>query len=134
MSQKSSLLKSQRPLSPHLTIYRPQITSVMSILHRITGVILFLGSWLIASWVVVNVYCDATLFNDLLSSVLGKLFMGFWSLVLYYHMLNGVRHLFWDIGKGYAITTLTKSGIAVILGAFILTILTWIPILFGGNA
>lgn len=115
----------QRPLSPHLMIYKPQISSVLSITHRITGFGLFIGALLLAWWIVLTVYGCTKCINPLIFSVPGKTFLVLWTLALYYHMLNGIRHLFWDAGKGFQLCAMRKSGYAVIFGAGALTVLSW---------
>jgi len=119
-----------RPLSPHLSIYKPQISSVLSILHRITGAYLFLGMLTLVWWIVICVYSsfnpEIARWNFILSSVFGKLLVFGWTAALFYHKLNGIRHLFWDAGKGYSIKTMTISGISVVVGTFILTMISWI--------
>lgn len=127
MSNKEKHIQDQRPLSPHLTIYKPQITSVLSISHRLAGIALFLGTWLLAVWIILNAYGCGDCINALISSGLGKFFLFLWSAALYYHLLNGIRHLFWDVGLGFKIATVNKSGIAVILGTLALLLITWCP-------
>lgn len=123
MSEKAALANN-RPLSPHLTIYKPQITSMLSIAHRGTGVFLFLGVSLLVWWLVSSVYSDAQVWN-LFDSPVGYIFLGFWSFSLFYHLLNGIRHLFWDMGKGFELKTVTYSGITVVVGSVLLTALSW---------
>lgn len=117
-----------RPLSPHLTIYKPQITSVLSILHRGSGVFLSLGIPLIIYWLYAlssgpAAYETAAGF---FSNWFVKFFLFLWTAAFYYHFCNGIRHLFWDMGKGFDLENLRKSGIAVLAAAGVLTILTWI--------
>ena len=126
MSKKNKDNQDKRPLSPHIGIYKPQITSVLSISHRITGLALYAGAILLAWWIIANVYGCATCINPLIESVVGRTFLIFWSFALFYHMLNGIRHLFWDMGKGFEIKTVNKSGIMVVIGAFALTAISWI--------
>lgn len=118
----------QRPLSPHLQIFRPMLTWVMSIAHRITGVLLVIGLlplvyWLVAAATGPEAYAHA---QDLLGSMLGMLLLFLWTLAFYYHLGNGIRHLFWDAGYGFEIPTAYKSGKAVIVATIVLTLLTWI--------
>lgn len=116
-----------RPVSPHLQIYRPQLTSVLSILHRITGIILALGSILIALWLSsIAYYPDLSdrIFG-LLSGVAGRIFLFTWTLTLFYHLCNGIRHLFWDSVRGFEIRQVYRSGWAAITGTFVLSILVW---------
>lgn len=114
-----------RPLSPHLTIYRPQYTSVLSILHRITGVALSLGAGLVVWWLVAAAtgpdyfaYADG-----MLTSWAGQIVLIGSAWALCYHTANGIRHLFWDMGYGFALGTAEKSGYAVVVASVVLTVL-----------
>ena len=122
------MAQSDRPLSPHLQVYKWQITMVMSIVHRITGVGLGLGTLLLAYWVMAAAAGPVPFgtAQDLIGSWLGRLvLLGFtWSLV--YHFLNGIRHLFWDIGKGFELRVLNASGWTVIVLSVVITVLMWI--------
>ena len=125
-------MSKQRPLSPHLQIYRPEITSILSIFHRITGITLSVGSILLVLWIFTlslgkSYYEYYTMFSQSWIGVL--IFIGF-TFVLNYHLSNGIRHLFWDLGYGYELATVYKSGFAVILSSIILTVIIWIGILF----
>jgi succinate dehydrogenase / fumarate reductase, cytochrome b subunit len=93
--------KDNRPLSPHLSIYRPQISSVLSIMHRITGLALFVGTALITFWLWSAAYAPAfySTFHAGLNSPFGQICLLGWTLAFYYHLGNGIRHLFWDMGK-----------------------------------
>ncbi len=118
---------SNRPVSPHIQIYRPQLTSVLSILHRMTGIVLALGSILIAVWFSSIAY-NRELFEAaflLLSGVWGRLFLFLWTLALFFHLCNGIRHLFWDAGHGFEIAQVYRSGWSVVIGAFALTFIVW---------
>jgi len=118
---------SSRPLSPHLGIYRWQISMVLSILHRITGLALFAGTALMMIWLWSAAYAPAfyvTLHSGL-ASTLGKLCLFGWTLAFYYHLGNGIRHLFWDIGKGFSLPVMTRSGWAVIIFTLLMTAATW---------
>jgi succinate dehydrogenase / fumarate reductase cytochrome b subunit len=117
-----------RPLSPHLQIYRWQITSVLSILHRLSGVALAVGTlvlvyWLIAAAIGVEQFATAQM---LVGSVLGRLLLFGWSLALFYHLANGIRHLFWDMGAGFELATVTRSGWAVLVVTLALTLAAWL--------
>ncbi|NBC33276.1 MAG: succinate dehydrogenase, cytochrome b556 subunit [Alphaproteobacteria bacterium] len=117
-----------RPLSPHLQIYRPQITSVLSILHRMTGVALTLGTLLIAYWLIAAA-SGAEAFaaaQDWIGSFLGVLLLLAWSFSLFYHLCNGVRHLAWDLGLGLEIETVTQTGWVTVAVAGGLTLVAWI--------
>ena len=119
-----------RPLSPHLSVYRPQITSVLSISHRATGVAMIFGFILIAIWVVALAIGEGAFnsVNSLYATWLFKLAFFAWSFALYYHFCNGIRHLFWDAGRGFALENVTRSGIAVLVCASVFTIITWVLI------
>lgn len=117
-----------RPLSPHLQIYRPQLTSVLSILHRITGLLLALGSVLIAWWfwsVMLGGESYATA-SDFFTSWFGWLLIFLWALCTFYHLCNGIRHLFWDAGLGLELSQAYLSGKIVVGAAFLLTILAFL--------
>ncbi|MBK5933261.1 succinate dehydrogenase subunit C [Rhodovulum imhoffii] len=120
------LNRGNRPLSPHLQIYRPQITSVTSIFTRITGNALIVGAILIVWWFIAaakgpEAYARA---NWFLTSWLGDgvMFLSLWA--LWYHGLAGIRHLIWDTGHGLELETAQKLGMAVIVGSGVLTLLT----------
>jgi len=120
--------QANRPLSPHLQIYRPQITSVLSILHRLTGVALALGLvmlvwWLEAAALGVAPFDDVQAFAG---SFLGRLLLFGWSFSLFYHLSNGIRHLFWDAGLCYELATVHRTGWAVVIAAVVLTLIAWI--------
>ncbi|KFL37800.1 succinate dehydrogenase, cytochrome b556 subunit [Arenimonas donghaensis] len=127
----------ERPLSPHLQVYKPQITMVMSILHRITGVVLALGSLLLVAWLVA-VAGGAAGFEharSVLASVPGQIMLFGLSACLVYHFLNGIRHLAWDAGHGYDIPRLYASGYAVAVLTLVLTGgLWWLGLRMGGAA
>ncbi|WP_119167539.1 succinate dehydrogenase, cytochrome b556 subunit [Algihabitans albus] len=118
----------KRPLSPHLQVYRPQLTSVLSILHRITGLALAGGTlllvwWLVAAAVGPEAYASATGF---IGSWLGLFMLLGWSAALFYHLANGIRHLVWDAGYGFELETVYRSGWAVVIATIALTALAWI--------
>ncbi len=115
--------RGNRPLSPHLTIYRPQLTSMSSILVRITGNALIVGIVLIIWWLLAA-SSNADYFaiaNGVITSWFGDLVLlgSLWA--LWYHFLGGVRHLIWDTGRGLELETAEKLGWAVIIGSFVLT-------------
>jgi succinate dehydrogenase / fumarate reductase cytochrome b subunit len=125
-----------RPLSPHLQVYSWQITMTMSILHRATGVALSVGAVALVAWLVAAASgaeaFDA--FNQGMNSVVGGILACGWVFCLYYHMLNGIRHLFWDAGKGFSMEALYRGGYAVIAVSTVLTAITWYCLLVGGAA
>lgn len=123
----------QRPLSPHLSIYKLQITSGTSILHRITGAFLFLGiiifSWMIFCLVYFPGITDNITYffqENAMLLLLFKAAMFGWCFALYYHLLNGIRHLFWDMGKGLNIHVATITGKLTLLTSVLLTIISWV--------
>ncbi len=123
----------QRPLSPHLQVYKPQITSTLSIIHRATGVVNAIGGLFVAAWLV-SVASDADCFawsQQILASWFGMLSLFAFSASLIYHLLNGIRHLLWDIGWGMEIETVQKTGYLVVALAVILTALLWFLALRG---
>ena len=117
----------KNPLSPHLQIYRWQISSLLSITHRITGMLNLLGLIFISVWISSAGMGENLFecFSVFLKSFIGKfILIGFiWSMS--YHLLSGIRHLFWDLGYGYEIKTANLSGIIVIIGSLFLTIILW---------
>lgn len=118
----------KRPISPHLQIYRPQITSVLSIFHRITGVGLVFGLLLIVLWFA-SVACGVESFimmDGFLMSWFGKLILFGFTLALSYHFCNGLRHLWWDKGWGFDAEQVTKSGYLMLFAALVLTICIWL--------
>ena len=117
----------QRPLSPHMQVYRWQITMVMSILHRATGIALTAGAFGLAWWLVMLATGpdEAQRAMDVVSSPIGLLFLFAFSLALVYHLLNGIRHLAWDIGRGYDIPTVYNSGYTVAILTVMLTAALW---------
>ena len=115
----------QRPLSPHLQVYRPQLTSVMSILHRGTGVLLAMGAFALAAWLLaVAGSVDAfDFFRNLAGSAIGEVALLAVTAALVYHFLNGIRHLLWDIGWGFEIPRVYASGYVVLGLTVIITVL-----------
>ncbi|HEV2334238.1 MAG TPA: succinate dehydrogenase, cytochrome b556 subunit [Stellaceae bacterium] len=116
-----------RPLSPHLQIYRWQLTSVLSILHRFAGVALTLGAILLVWWFGAaadgpEAYAGVQAF---LGSWLGRLLLFGWSLALFYHLCNGLRHLWWDTGRGFELKTAYASGWTVVGATIVLTLIAW---------
>lgn len=123
----------ERPLSPHLQVYRWQITMVMSILHRATGVTLTIGAFGLAWWLLAMAAGgeQATRAAACLASPLGMVALFGFSLALVYHLLNGIRHLLWDIGWGFEIAEVYKSGYAVAVLTVLLTAVIWFLALGG---
>lgn len=120
--------RGDRPLSPHLSIYRPQITAISSILTRITGNALIVGALLVVWWLLAastsQAYFDTA--NAVITSWFGDLVMSLCVLGLWYHYLAGLRHLYYDAGHGLDIETAEKLGWACIVGSVVLTVITLI--------
>ncbi len=118
--------RGNRPLSPHISIYRPQITSVLSILHRITGVGMSVTAVLIVWWFIAAATgADQFAFIDgILTSWVGVMVMVASLWALWFHFFNGIRHLRWDAGVGMGIGESTRSGKIVIALSIVMTILT----------
>ena len=119
-----------RPLSPHLQVYRPQLTSVMSIMHRASGAVLATGSLLVALWLVA-LAAGAAVFNPVAAAMqhpLGQFVMFGYSLALVYHGLNGIRHLMWDLRIGLEIKQVYQSGYLVLGLTFLVTAALWLAV------
>ena len=125
-----------RPISPHLQVYKPQLTSVLSILHRITGVALAVGTILLVYWLIAaasgpEAFASA---EALIGSWLGRILLFGWTIALYFHLSNGIRHLFWDAGFGFELKTVYASGWTAVALAVALTLVSFIAgfVLAGG--
>jgi len=117
----------ERPLSPHLTIYRPLINMVMSIVHRVTGAANYVGTVLIAAWLVAAAMGPEAYdtVNALFGHPLGKLVLLGYSWSVIHHMLGGMRHLLWDTGRGLEIGAVNALSWLTILGSLALTAALW---------
>jgi len=117
-----------RPLSPHLQIYRWQLTSVLSILHRMSWVALAVGAILLISWL--GSAADGpgphAKFQNFLGSWIGLVLLFGWSMALFYHSCNGIRHLWWDTGRGLELKSVYASGWTVVAATTGLTVVAWI--------
>lgn len=121
----------ERPLSPHLSIYKPQITSITSITHRASGVFLSLGLIAFVAWLWIAAYCPeyyATL-DGHYSTLWARGLMALWTLAFFYHFINGIRHLFWDMGQGLDLPSATRSGYMAIFGSIAVTAFIWYMLL-----
>ncbi len=118
--------RGNRPLSPHLSIYRPQLTSITSILTRITGNALLISALFIVWWFLAAATSEEyfNVANGVITSWFGDLVMFFSVLGLWYHTLAGIRHLIWDNAIGLDLPTAYKMGYAVLIGSVVLTVLT----------
>ena len=121
-----------RPLSPHLQVYRPQLTSVLSITHRASGVVLTTGTIILALWLI-SVAIGPETFGVMASIIghpLGQFVLFGYSVALFYHALNGIRHLSWDLGFGLTIPDVYRSGYVVLGTTCVLTALLWFFVWF----
>tara|TARA_Y100000590_G_C15426410_1_gene903408 strand:+ start:397 stop:783 length:387 start_codon:yes stop_codon:yes gene_type:complete len=120
--------ESKNPLSPHLEIYKWQISSLLSITHRISGVINLISLNLIFFWLLILSFGENNyeLFLSIINNFFGKfILIGFaWSMC--FHILSGIRHLAWDLGYGFEIKTANISGVIVIISSLVLTIIFWL--------
>jgi succinate dehydrogenase / fumarate reductase cytochrome b subunit len=116
----------RRPLSPHLQVYKPQISSMTSILHRITGCALGVGTLLLTAWLVCAATSDGafSVIQAFIASWIGILILVGFTASLFYHFL--IRHLAWDAGRGFELPAMHRSGVAVIVGTVILTVAVWV--------
>jgi succinate dehydrogenase / fumarate reductase, cytochrome b subunit len=122
----------ERPLSPFMfpTWYRFQITSSLSILHRLTGIALAVGSILLAWWLVA-VAAGGEVFavtHAFIASPIGVLLLFLWSVAFFYHLCNGIRHLAWDTGWGFELQTAHVTGYAVLAATAVLTVVAWLSV------
>ncbi|MDJ0512376.1 MAG: succinate dehydrogenase, cytochrome b556 subunit [Methyloceanibacter sp.] len=121
-------LEAERPLSPHLQIYRPMLTMLMSIAHRITGASLAVGFALLTWWLVAvsmgpEAYASVQSF---FGSLIGRALLFAFTWALIHHMLGGIRHLIWDTGTGLDKVTIERFALGTIVGSVVLTILVWL--------
>ena len=117
-----------RPISPHLQIYRWQLTMVLSILHRAAGMALSLGAILLVWWLVAAASGPQAYdrVENFLGSWIGCLLLLGWTAALFYHLCNGIRHLAWDTGRGLDLGSTYASGWAVVAGTVVLTMIAWV--------
>ena len=121
-----------RPLSPHLQVYRPQLTSVLSITHRASGVVLTTGTIILALWLI-SVAIGPEIFAVTASIVghpLGQFVLFGYSVALFYHACNGIRHLSWDFGFGLTIPDVYRSGYVVLAATCVFTAFLWFSVWF----
>ena len=116
-----------RPLSPHLQVYRLPLPALLSISHRATGVVLAAGSLVLVYWLAAlaggpDAFADA---QALLGSIPGRVLLLVLTFSLFYHLGNGIRHLFWDAGLGFELRTAHASGVVVVAAAIVLTLAAW---------
>jgi succinate dehydrogenase / fumarate reductase cytochrome b subunit len=122
------MISDPRPLSPHLQVYRWQLTSVLSILHRMSGIALSVGAILLVWWL--GAAADGpepyAKFQHFMGSWLGLLLLFGWSVALFYHLCNGIRHLWWDTGRGLELKSVYASGWTVVVATGVLTVVAWV--------
>lgn len=118
----------KRPLSPHLQIYRPQLTSVLSITHRLSGVALAVGTMLLVYWLAAAAAGPESFESaqSFVGSFLGRLLLFGWTLGLFFHLCNGIRHLVWDVGLGFELDEVYRSGWTVVAATAVLSLVVWI--------
>lgn len=124
---------SERPLSPHLSVYRWQISNTLSIVHRMTGFALSFGALALVGWLVSIVagYDAYSTVNQLYDSIIGVIALFGWTFCFFYHLCNGIRHMCWDVGKGFDRLRAQQSGMLVLAVAIILTVGLWAIVLAG---
>jgi succinate dehydrogenase / fumarate reductase, cytochrome b subunit len=130
------MAQTQRPLSPHLQIYKWQVQMVTSILHRATGIALAVGT-LMVLWGLLSLAAGEDAFNQFktcMGSPLGMILMIGWTWSLFFHLCNGIRHLIQDAGAGYAIDQFKLSSWLSVIGSIVLTLLVWAYVLTAGGA
>ena len=118
----------ERPLSPHLSIYRWPVTMTLSILHRATGVAMSVGLVVLATWLVsaASGVDDYDQFVTLMSTLAGRLLLIGWSFAFFFHLANGIRHLVWDTGRGFEKRQANASAWFVLVTAAAATALLWV--------
>jgi succinate dehydrogenase / fumarate reductase cytochrome b subunit len=119
-----NMSSANRPLSPHLQIYKPQLTSIMSFLHRLTGLGLVLGAAVLVAWLIAAAHGAAAFdrAQSLAGAWYGRALLFLWAFALFYHLCNGIRHLFWDAGLGFELKTVYLSGWSVVIVSILLTL------------
>lgn len=117
----------ERPLSPHLQIYKPLVNMVMSIVHRITGGALYVGSMLLAWWLIALAQGERSyaFVVEVFSHPLGKLILVGYTWALVHHMLGGMRHLYWDTGRGFSLSTVKLLSWLSLVGSLSITAALW---------
>jgi succinate dehydrogenase / fumarate reductase, cytochrome b subunit len=120
--------KIERPLSPHLQVYTPLINMVMSIVHRITGSLLYFGTAILMAWLLCIASGEAVYntFQAISNSFIGKIVIISYTWALIHHMLGGIRHLIWDTGSGFEIDNINRLSWGTLIGSVLLTIIFWI--------
>ena len=122
------MAQAERPLSPHLSIYRWYLAMALSIGHRVSGSALAVGLLLLTWWLVALASGPEAfaIVQGVMHSWIGVLVLFGYSFVLFYHLANGIRHLVWDVGYGFELETVERSGKAVLIIAAVMTVFTWV--------
>ena len=130
---KANTGKAERPLSPHLQVYRPLINMMMSIVHRLTGVALYFGTILLAWWLTAAATGPSyfNYVNGIFGSLPGRIVLFGYTWALMHHMLGGLRHFVWDSGRGYDLGTIDKLSWGTLLLSILLTAVVWFNRLVG---
>jgi succinate dehydrogenase / fumarate reductase cytochrome b subunit len=117
-----------RPLSPHLQVYRFPLLAILSILHRATGIALSVGALYLATWVIYAASNPTAyaMFQGFNTSIVGRVILGGWLFCGFYHLFNGIRHLFWDAGYGFELKDADRSAWIVIGLSLATTVISWI--------
>ncbi|WP_341790730.1 succinate dehydrogenase, cytochrome b556 subunit [Rickettsia endosymbiont of Polydrusus tereticollis] len=127
MTKTKQEVYDNRPTSPHLTIYKPQISSVLSIMHRMTGIGLFFALSILAWGVILWRFSEFdNSYLQLANSCIIKICLILVTFSWFYHLCNGIRHLFWDSGYGFSIKAINITGWCVVIASVVMTILLWI--------
>ena len=118
----------ERPISPHLQIYKPQLTTVLSILHRFTGVSLVAGAAVLVSWLIAAAHGVGAfdMAQAIAGAWYGRLLLFLWAFALFYHLCNGIRHLTWDAGMGLDLKSVYATGWLVVAASLTLTVICFI--------
>lgn len=125
-----------RPLSPHLSVYRWEVSNTLSIVHRLTGVMLSFGALAFTTWLVGMAAGPDSYLSVVgwLRSPLGVVLLFAWTFCFFYHLCNGLRHLAWDAGYGFEIAQARASGFAALAAAVLLTLVFWVVALTGNGS
>jgi succinate dehydrogenase / fumarate reductase, cytochrome b subunit len=128
MAEVSEAKPRERPLSPHLQIYRWPATMLTSILHRASGIALAGGAILVTGWLAAAAMGSDTfgMIHEILAAWYGQVVLFGFALALNYHFLNGIRHLIWDAGSGFNLRTARIASWSILAGSFVLTLIVWI--------
>jgi succinate dehydrogenase / fumarate reductase cytochrome b subunit len=120
----------KRPLSPHVSIYSWQVSNTLSILHRVTGVAMSLGALALLAWVIAIAQGEAAYnsVTEILGGPLGMLLLFGFSASFFFHLGNGIRHLFWDAGYGFDKNVARLTGWVTLIVAVLLTVLFWVGV------